>query len=206
MTKKYKFLFHNIIAAPFDGFYEMRRMRKGNVWFVVLMYALYVLLQIIAYNFTGYLVNTNNPNNFNILKSIGSSLLPFLLFSIANYSITTLGDGKGFLSDIIKVLGYSLLPLIVFHVLALFLSWVISNDTAVFYYLFIAFGYIAFAIYAFIGLIVIHEYNFRQAILYLFLTVVAMMVIIFICVLLLTLFQNLLGFASSVWREIIMRR
>ena len=78
MTKKYKFLFHNIIAAPFDGFYEMRRMRKGNVWFVVLMYALYVLLQIIAYNFTGYLVNTNNPNNFNILKSIGSSLLPFL--------------------------------------------------------------------------------------------------------------------------------
>ena len=48
MTKKYKFLFHNIIAAPFDGFYEMRRMNKGNVWFVVLMYGLYVLLQIIA--------------------------------------------------------------------------------------------------------------------------------------------------------------
>ena len=106
MTKKYNYLFHNIIAAPFDGFYEMRRRNKGNIWFVVLMYGLYVLLQIISYNFTGYLVNTNNPNNFNILKCIGSSLLPFLLFSIANYSITTLGDGKGFLKDIIKVLGY----------------------------------------------------------------------------------------------------
>ena len=28
MTKKYNYLFHNIIAAPFDGFYEMRRRNK----------------------------------------------------------------------------------------------------------------------------------------------------------------------------------
>lgn len=206
MTKKYRFLFHNIVAAPFDGFYEMRRRNKGNIWFVVAMYAFYVLLQIISYNFTGYIVNFNNPNDFNILETISASLLPFFLFAIANYSITTLGDGKGFLKDIVKVLGYSLFPLLIFHVIALILSWFVSNDTTVFYYLFIAFGYLAFAIYAFIGLIVVHEYNFRQAILYLILTIVAMMVIIFIAVLLLTLFQNLYGFLTSVWREIVMRR
>lgn len=206
MEKRYKFLFHNILVAPFDGFYEMRRRNQGNIWFVVLMYTCYVLLQIISYNLTGFLVNTNNPDDFNILKTIATSLLPFALFTVANYSITTLGDGKGFLKDIIKVLGYSLFPLLIFHLLAFILSWFISNDSVVFYYIFMALGFIAFAFYAFVGLTVIHEYNFSKSVLYLFLTIVAIMVIIFIGILLLTLFQNLVGFFTSIWREIVMRR
>jgi hypothetical protein len=205
MNKRYKYLFTNILAAPFDGFYEMRRRNRGNIWFVVLMYSLFALMQIANYTMSGFMVNKNNLQDFNLLKSVASGLFPFLLFAVANYSITTLGDGKGFLKDIVKVMGYALFPLLICHALALGLSWIVNGESVVFYYILIVLGYLVFAFYSYIGLIVIHEYNFRQSVLYLLLTVVAMAAIVFIAVLLLTLFQQLIGFVTSVWREFIMR-
>lgn len=201
MNKSYKYLFVNILSRPFDGFYEMRRRNKGSIWFVILMYVLYLLLLIVEYNSTGYIFNNNNPNDFNVFKIVGTGILPFVLFAVANYSVTTLSNGKGFLIDIIKVIGYSLLPLICFRIIALGSSWIFSQDEAMFYYIFIAIGWLAFAFYAFIGLIIIHEYTLGKAVLTLFATVAAMAIIIFIGVLFITLFQQLIGFITSVWRE-----
>ena len=206
MTKNYKHLCLHIISNPFDGFYDMRRRNRANEKFVALMFFSYVLIKILAYFLTGFVVNNNDTSHFNTVRTLITTLFPFLLFVVANYSVTTLGDGKGFLKDIINVVGYSLFPLIICHSIALILSHFVTTDTKVFYYIFIVLGWILFAFYAFIGLIVIHEYGFFKGILYVLLTAVAMAVIIFIIILLITLFQQLIGFGISVWREIIMRR
>ena len=206
MEKNYKHLCLHIIASPFDGFYDMRRRNRANEKFVALMFFLYVALKILSYFFTGFIVNENDTSSFNTVRTLITTLFPFLLFVVANYSVTTLGDGKGFMKDIINVVGYSLFPLLICHSIALIISHFITTDTAVFYHILIVLGWILFAFYAFIGLIVIHEYGFFKGILYLLLTALAMAVIIFIIILLITLFQQLFGFGISIWREIIMRR
>ncbi len=204
--KEYKHLCFYTLGHPFDGFYDMRRGGRAKSSYVILIFSIYVLLQIISYLFTGFMVNDNDQSKFNALSILTTSLFPFLLFVLANYSITTLSDGKGFMKDIINTVAYSLLPMIVCHTIALIISWFITTDTMVFYSIFIVFGWISFIFYCFIGLIVVHEYTFFRGILYLFLSFIAMAVILFIGILLITLFQQLIGFFTSIWREIILRK
>ncbi|MGO4843943.1 hypothetical protein AB4144_67850, partial [Rhizobiaceae sp. 2RAB30] len=42
-------------------------------------------------------------------------MLPFILFCVANWSLTTLMDGEGKFLEIITAVGYSLLPFIILY-------------------------------------------------------------------------------------------
>jgi hypothetical protein len=58
---------------------------------------------------------------------------------------------------------------------------------------------------AIFGLLVIHEYGLLKTLVTLFFTAIAVAVIIFIGLLILTLFQQLYGFIIQVYEEFIMR-
>ena len=58
---------------------------------------------------------------------------------------------------------------------------------------------------AFIGMMEIHEYTFRKAVVTLVLTVVSALVVAFICLLFFSLIQEIAGFIYSIYREITLR-
>lgn len=205
MNRKYKYLFTNILSKPFDGFYEMRRNNAGNIWFIIVMFFLYGIIQILKFTSTGYIFNSNDQRDFNVFSVLTIAYIPFILFSIANYSVTTLMNGKGFLIDIIKVLGYSLVPLIMCQTISLVLSQFLSLEEQPFYLIIKGVGYLLFALYVFIGLVTIHEYGFLKGLLSLFITAVGIIIIIFVSILLMSLFQQLIGFITSLLREIRLR-
>ena len=65
-----------------------------------------------------------NPqgNISSIFSQALSVLLPFFLFAVANWCLTTLFDGEGSLKDIIIAISYSLVPLILMVVPATIIS------------------------------------------------------------------------------------
>src|SRR5690606_13002120 len=95
-----KFPLH-IIVHPYDGFWDMKYEQKGKVRVAMTVLILIVLSSILQKQFSGFLVNFNDPRELNSLEDIAFTVLPFFLFCVANWSITTLMDGEGKFKEIV---------------------------------------------------------------------------------------------------------
>lgn len=194
-----------ILTHPIDGFEEFKRYKRGKLYVAIIFIFLMAILSILDYYYTGFIVNPNNPNDLNSINEILYILTPVLLFSIGNWSITTLMDGKGTFKEIFMMTSYSLFPMIIIGYFLIIFSNVITIEEMEFYYILKGIGVILTGYMIFFGLIMIHEYTLLKAILTVIMTIVAMGVIIFISLLFFDLIQQVLGFVLSVYREIVLR-
>lgn len=102
-----RYLFYTLFH-PFNGFYELRFHRRKNWVLIGLLYLLYGVVQILKTYYSGMLVGAD-PYGTNNLVVFAFSLFPFLLFSLSNWSVTTLFDGNGKMGDVLMVLAYALI-------------------------------------------------------------------------------------------------
>lgn len=190
------------IFHPFDAFYEIKYRGKGNLLVATLFFILLGITAVVSAQFSGFLVNSVKPNELNSIVFFSGILLPYMLFIIGNYSITTLMDGKGTLSEIYIVVGYSLLPSIILTLAAVIFSNFITADEIEFYILFLAAGNAITLFLIFIGLIVTHEYTFFRNIISIVLSFFAIALLVFIMLLMITLFSQVYGFVKIVLIEL----
>lgn len=191
-----------VIFHPFDAFYELKFRGRGNAFVATLFYILLGLTAIINIQFGGFLVTFVKISELNSLIVFSSILTPYLFFAIGNYSITTLMDGKGRFGEIYNVIGYSLLPNIIFIFSATIVSNFITLDELEFYTLFIAFGNAITLFLIFVGLTVTHEYTFFRSLVSIIISFVAVALIVFILLLMITLFSQVYGFIQIVITEL----
>ncbi|NLN42179.1 MAG: hypothetical protein GX160_09415, partial [Clostridiales bacterium] len=91
-----------LIFHPYDEYWELkyRRDMKTNLIIAFIILALLCLTRMLQDQYNGFLVNYNNPKEFNSLMKIVYVIVPVLFWSIANWSLTTLIDGEGKFSEI----------------------------------------------------------------------------------------------------------
>lgn len=191
-----------VIIHPFDGFYETKHNGKGNYTLATLILIAYGILGIFSTQYTGFIFNFYPTFALNSFSLFMASILPVILFFISNWSSTTLMNGNGKLGDIYLVTCYSLLPLMIFDLITVLLSNIITLDEGP---ILMAFGYIGivwFCFLIFAGLCTIHEYSVTKNILTLLITLIAAIIIIFICVLYFTLMEKVISFVNTVTIEI----
>jgi hypothetical protein len=126
---------------------------------------------------------------------------PIALFVLANWSVTTITDGKGSLKNIFMAYTYALYPYIICQLIGLLLSNYVTLDEAAFATFFLVFATVAQYFYLFIGLIVIHDYTFTKAVLTVLFTILAMMIIVFIIALFISLGSEVVSFVYTVYQE-----
>ena len=114
-------------------------------------------------------------------------------------------DGKGTMKDIFTVIGYALVPLGIFKIIAAIVSQVMSLEEDIYLYLLDYCGIIWFAIILVVGIMTVHQYTLKKTVATFVLTVAAATVIIFVVLLFLSLFQEIFGFAYTIYREITLR-
>ena len=102
----------SLIYYPNRGFDEFKAEKKGKTAVAIFYLVMMILAQIIAFNGNGFLVNKNNPKDFNLLLTIALVVFPVLIFVIANWATTALMDGKGNMSEIFKVITYAFFPFV----------------------------------------------------------------------------------------------
>src|SRR5690554_4266583 len=125
---------------------------KGKIRVAILILTLLVLTIILQRQFAGFLVNFNDPRYLNSLDDIQFTVLPFLLFCIANWSITTLMEGEGKFKEIVMATGYALLPIVLINLPLTFISRVMTSEETAFYYLVNGFATIWFCFLLFVGI------------------------------------------------------
>ena len=131
--------------------------------------------------------------------------MPLVILSVANWSISTLMDGKATMKQIFTMGGYSYFPLIIFGIVNLILSNVLTVDEADMIVLFTVLGFVLTVYMIFMGLVVLQEYGVAKAVLTVILTIVATAVILFIALLVFDLSQQIYGFFYSLYKEIVSR-
>ncbi len=193
-------LFH-----PFDAFYEIRFREKGSLALATLILFAYGIVQCISRQYTGFIINTNNLAEMNSISVFISSIMLVIIFTVANWTITTLFGGKGNMASIYTVITYSLVPYILVKLIVVFLSNFIIEEEAMIIYMLEGIGIVWFVFLAFSGLCVIHEYGMFRNIASLLATAVSALLIVFLAVLFLTLEEKMFGFIGDIVREIMRR-
>lgn len=194
-----------ILAHPIKGFDEFKRENRGK-WSVALTFiAVIILLQILKFQFLGFLVSDRNINDLSTFAEIAYIVAPIVLFTISNWSVATLFDGKGKMKDIFLMISYCLYPLIFTTILGMILSNVLVAEEMALYHLVNSLGVFMMGYMACFGIIGIHEYGLLKCILTILATAVAAMVVAFILLLCFNLFQTIIGFIYTIYREISLR-
>lgn len=194
-----------VLTHPIDGFYEMKQESRGLLRVAVFYFFLHSVLGILEFAYTGFIFNMINPNTFRMFRSILVASAPFLIFAVANWSITSLMDGKGKFKEIFMVVGYAFFPSVIIRIAGLFLSNYFTLEEAFFYQGSITFGFILTFFMVFMGIRSIHEYTVLRAVSTMMLTFVSMSVIIFLGLLSVSLLQQLLVFVETIIKEFTLR-
>ena len=130
----------------------------------------------------------------------------FLVFVIANYGLASFMTGKGKFSEIVTVTAYSLTPYIASILINTAFSNILTQDEGMFMSIITAVGLLWTFFMLFAGLMTIHQYSVGKTVLSFLITMFGMLVILFLAVLFITLYAQVLSFVDSIAREVSIRQ
>ncbi len=203
-AEDFKYLNH-VIFHPFDGYYEVRFRGKGNLLLVALLFLISGIMNVVAYQYTGFILNNNPLYAMNSVTTFIFGLFPYLLFAISNWSMTAIFEGSGKFLDILTVLAYALFPKLITDLIVIIFSHVVTEEEAMLLTAVQMIGLVWFCFLVFSGLCVIHEYGAGRNLAMIIATFVAAVVIIFLATLYVTLVEKLIGFITEFATELAKR-
>ncbi|MDQ0169486.1 MULTISPECIES: YIP1 family protein [Paenibacillus] len=202
----YQYPLH-LIFHPFDGYWELKYERNQKMTLLIagMIMLLLIMTKILHAQYSGFLINFNNPKRLNSLLEMVYVIVPVLFWCVANWSLTTLMDGEGKFSEIFMSTCFALVPLLLIQFPWIWLSLVISVQETAFYYFSnaIAIGWTVYLL--FVGNMTVHQYTPAKTILTMFLTLVAMAFMAFLCLLFFSLVQQIVSFAVTIYQELVLR-
>ena len=202
--EKLKLALYTLIH-PFAGFEEIKWHRKGSVLWATVFLIIYYLSAIVEFQFTGFLFTTNKPEDLNILLLAVSNFIPFILFSVANWSVCTLFDGEGRFAEIYVAVGYALVPFACTRFITTLLSNFVISSEYTFVSMLSTVGLLWSLAVGFIGLNTVHQYTFKKTFFSVLAALLGVFIILFLCVLAGTLWNQVYSFVMSIYTEITFR-
>jgi len=194
-----------VLFHPFDGFWDLTHEKRGSLAAATTYLVLFLVTRVVQLLFTNFQFINAPLQYINVFEQAASLLLPFLILCLANWSMTTLFDGKGRFSDIYMAMCYALVPYTMIQLPLVFLSNVISFDEAAFYTVLQSFS-IAWCVFlVFIGLMQVHDYGPGKTIIFVIVTVVGALIIIFLLLVFFSLLGDAASYFISLYREIAFR-
>lgn len=190
---------------PYRGFGSIKEEGNGSVTGAVALLFLLFLSTVFCRQVRAFLFNTSYNSPVDLMAQLRLVLIPVVLFVIANWSITTLMDGKGTMREILIVTGNAVLPLIVIPAVISLLTQVMTQNEAAFVSMGDALAWGWCILLLFIGIMEIHQYSAGRTVLVFLLTAVSALIIVFICLLFFSLLQEISGFVYSLYKELILR-
>ena len=193
------------LIHPFDGFFEIRVRNQGSMLIATLLLVAFAVLNCLKFQYTGFVMNMNNIEEMDALSLFVSVISVVVLFTVSNWTVTTLFNGKGKMKDIFIVLCYSLTVLIIGDAVVTFASNFVATEEVMILTSIQMVCYVYFAFLVVAGLTTIHEYGFGGSIMSIIMSVVAAAIILFIGILVFTMLERMISFFSSVFEELMRR-
>mgnify|MGYP002868418959 CR=1 FL=1 len=194
-----------VIFHPFDGFWDLVHEKRGSLAAANTFLVLFLLTRVLKLMYTSFQFITAPIQYINIYEQCASLLFPFLILCVANWSLSTLFDGKGHFKDIYMAMCYALLPYVLIQLPLILVSHIISYDEGAIYTVLMSVSLIWCVFLVFVGLMEVHDYGPGKTLLFLFVTVFGALVILFLILVFFSLLSDAYGYFASLYREIVFR-
>lgn len=195
----------SVTFHPYRSFEEVKYKKQGSfVGAAVLLFLLYIGF-VLKSTMSGFLFLQVAPQNFNMLYTLAQTVGLVLLWSVSNWLVCSMFDGKGRFKEVFVATVYSLIPLIIYTYIYVILSHFLplagvgflnSLMTVVWIYTFFLLS---------IALMTVHEYDFFKLMLTSVVVLFLMLIILFILFLFYMLFGQVIDFVYGIYDEIAFR-
>jgi hypothetical protein len=203
-AKTLKFALYTAIH-PLDGFWDLTRENRGSLAAAHTITALLVAVEIMRITLTNFQFIDINLQSFNIVIVILRVLLPLGLWTVANWSLTTLMDGKGKMSEIYMATAYAMTPYVIINAAMILLSHFITVQEGAVYYFFLGLAGLWSVFLILVAMMMIHDYSAFRAIFSSLLAIIGMGVMVFLFLMFFSLISDTFAYFLSIFREIIFR-
>lgn len=201
---KVEAMFHSVVH-PFEGAGQIRYYGQGSAALATVCMVLFFLTSVISDMQYGFMYKMFDKSSYDVTFAIIRNFGLVLLWTVANWGMSTLFEGKGKMKDVYIVTCYALIPLIINNVALTVLSNVILPEEAL---ILSAINFVCTAlaiIMLSVGIMTVHEYGFFKFLVMTLIVVFAMLVVVFVLLMIFVLLQQLTGFVSTLYNEIIYR-
>jgi hypothetical protein len=194
-----------VSTHPFDGFWDLTHEKRGSLAAANVIVAAAVLVEILRLTLTNFQFITVNMEYFSALTVALRVLLPLLLWTVSNWGLTTLMDGKGRLRDIYLATSYALTPYVIINAAMIVVSQLITFEEGAVYYFMVSFSVLWSALLILAGMMMIHDYTAAKTVLSSLFAIVGMGVMVFIFVMFFSLISDAAAYFVSLYKEILFR-
>jgi hypothetical protein len=194
-----------VCTHPLDGFWDLTHEKRGSIAAANIIVTASVIIEVMRQTLTSFQFVKINMESFNAVIVLMSILLPIFLWTVANWSLTTLMDGKGKMSEIYMTIAYSLTPFVIINAIMIILSQLITFEEGAVYWFLTGFSTLWTGILILAGMMMVHDYSIGKTILSSLLTIVGMGVMVFIFVIFFSLVSDAMAYFVSLYKEILFR-
>lgn len=194
-----------VVYHPFKSFDDIKYKKQGSLKIAFILLILFYIANVLRDTAAGFLYTKVETNSYNTLYTLLSTIGLVVLWSVSNWLIASLFDGKGDLKEVLIATTYSIIPLILYTFVKVVLSHFLSlsglavMDTLQVVVLIFTFFILSIAIMA------IHEYDFFKFLSTSIVTILFMILVVFVIFLVGVLLQQVGELFTSVYREIFFR-
>ena len=195
----------SVTFHPFRSFEEVKYKNQGSLIVAfVLLFLLYIGFVLKA-TASGFLFLSVSPQNFNMLYTLAQTVGLVLLWSVSNWLVCSMFDGKGRLKEVFIATVYSLIPVIVYTFIYVILSHFLPLVGVEFLNSLMTVVWIYTFFLLCISLMTVHEYDFFKLMLTSVVVLFLMIIILFILFLFYMLFGQVVDFVYGIYDEIAFR-
>lgn len=192
----------SIIRHPIDSFYEIRKDRRGTLLSATIIYFIALVVFSLDFLFRSFIFNLRDARDTSYIYVALLFLLPCGLWVAGNYMVSSINEGEGRLKDVYIFTAYSFAPLIMFMPFVTFATYFLTLNESFIINLATLVIWTWCGISIFIGIKQIHDYDIRDVIKNIFLTLFFMFIVVIAASLVYMLWDQLIEFISSLFKEV----
>ncbi len=193
------------VFHPFNGFDRIRTRKIKSYGFCLVIFALLVLLGVAEQQYMGKAFSMIESSEVNIIGITAVRAAVLILFTVANWAISVLLDGKATFSEICHFTSITLVPYILCSAIRVALSHILVESEGIFMTLTLVVGIIWALMLLISAFGIFHEFEVGKGILILICTVIGMGLIVILGFLIYNLGQNVVEFVKTVFSEAVFR-
>ena len=195
----------HVIVHPFDGFWDLTREHRGSMAAANCIVFLALIIRILSLQYTSFLFMRVNWSRINVFTEFLTVLLPLLIWCVANWSLTTLFEGKGRMRDIYMGTAYAITPYVLIQLPLIFLSNIVTVEEGAFYSVLSGVSLLWSGSLIVFAMMMIHDYTLGKTLAFILMSLFGMLVIIFVMLLFFSLISDGIAYIVSLYKEISFR-
>jgi hypothetical protein len=193
------------MTHPLDGFWDLTHEKRGTMAAANTILIATLMARLMKLKYTSFLFLTVYWEDINIFLYLASILFPLALWTIGNWALTTLFDGKGKLGQVYMATCYALIPYPVIQFPLMLVSNGVTIEEGQFYSVLSVISLIFCALLVIAAMGQIHEYSGGKNLLFTVATLFAMLVMIFILMIFFSMISQGVMYFVSLVREFLFR-